>query len=101
MSRVHEEKVDLLLLSLLNQWLKGLCFEGFLSFNINFSRDLLDFAANNLVLFKKLAHLRERSFQTRHILDDGLSFFQGSWRIRFKSSDDLVFFSRSKLALPW
>jgi hypothetical protein len=61
-SRVHEGKMDLLL-SLLNPWLKGLGFESFLSFNVGFGRELLDFAANNLVLFKELADLDERSLQ--------------------------------------
>jgi hypothetical protein len=53
------------------------------------------------LLFKKLTHLGERPLQTRLILDDGLSFLQGSWWVRLKSGDDLVFFSPSKLALPW
>jgi len=52
MGRIYEEKMDLFLLSLLNQGFKGLCFEAFLRFDVSSGRNLLHLAARNPVFFR-------------------------------------------------
>ncbi len=90
MGCVHEEQIDLVLLDLYNQWLQGLCFEGFLGFDIDFGRYLPHLAADNLVLLEKLTHLGQGSGQPRHFLDDDPCFLQGSRWIVLMSSNDLI-----------